>query len=144
MKTKDFLNHYKHAVKVVRTVTKRIMLSNMISQNLDDLLKGCEKEPWPYSAYGLRIKIPNIALFENRVKKFRKIFHQSPHVEINKEYMVASFWLRPKMGDLYGESILLELMVGNTEKCDIEVIKEEVEVTKLTGYCKQLKEMLEA
>jgi hypothetical protein len=58
--------------------------------------------------------------------------------------MVASFWLRPKMGDLYGESILLELMVGNTEKCDIEVIKEEVEVTKLTGYCKQLKEMLEA
>lgn len=136
---------YKETLREVKVCARRIMLKNMIFQNVSDLIpKGWNTESLGWG-YGYKLK-PNtdmnisLADFDKIMTKFAKKINTEPHVYISEDHMEASFGLCTNMNSEFYNSVYLEFVVGNTEKCDFETITEQVTKSAPTGYCKLLAE----
>jgi hypothetical protein len=147
MKTLDYLSKFKDARREVRYMAHKIMICRMVADSIRDIVPVDYKiEPVNYS-YGVKIspvdETFSLDHFPKFAQKLAKVFRNKPDIEINTEHAVATWWVYPAMGDMFiGENqIRIELVFGNTEKCDIIKKPMVYESYELTGYCKKIKEM---
>lgn len=144
---KDWRDAYVNRKNEVRELTRRIMLNNMVADNLADLIP---KSKWDLQSHGWQwmryyaTEGTTVADLDKLGAKLAKAFGKEPSISVTKDYVVFTFWLYPNMGDKKANypNISLDFCIGNTEKCDFvetEVLEKRYEPT---GYCKQLKERL--
>jgi len=141
MKTTDMLRFHKDQKRQIKLTAYKIMLINMVAQNIADLFpKYWNITPWEFGAYGITITHPDLTVqdFEPWVKKLTRKFRHTPAIEIKTDYMIATWWLYPAKY----QNVMVEFKVGNTEKCDFITTEELVKITKPSGYCAAVKERL--
>jgi len=144
-----FLKDYRDRLKQARKVGKKMFIERMVAQNIRDIIPGCWKIEYMGYVTGLHISPINkdaslVEEFVKLTKKLAKTFQKEPYMNVDKEQLNASFYCYLGFNKEFSpwESVLIDVFVGNSEKCDIIVTKtmEEVEHQELTGYCKVLKE----
>jgi len=147
MKTTEFLSKYRSIKEMFRELSRKVMLTRMVADNLRDVVPTAYKiDPVQYS-HGIMISPvdPGLSVdnFPKMTKKLAKILHRKPSIDITPELMTAVWWTYPTMGEIGRTSnqIRIELVFGNTEKCELIPTKVTVESFELSGYCKQIKEM---
>lgn len=142
-----FLSDYRYKLKQARRVGERMMLTNMLYDNVKDLIPSCWKIEPSYCA-GLRIspvddKASMVDQFVKLNKKLAKTFRKEPYMIVEKDILNSTFYCRLNYNDKYKyKPLIIDIYVGNTEKCEIieTTVVEEVVHTELTGYCKMIKE----
>jgi len=138
-----FLDAYQQQKQELRNLTMKIMLTRMVLQNLADIISPkqwkLEKYGWSWTRF-VANEGTTVADLDRLAKKLSMIFRNNPSKEIMKTSIVFSWYIRLKLDDKVLPAVLVELVVGNTESCELvekEVIEKRYE---LTGYCKQLQE----
>lgn len=145
MKTADFLEQFKYARKAVRIVAKATMFSNMVAQNIADMFDS----KWEITPTGYGVKVrpakdvvitPDV--FDKLCGKLAKAFNKEPSKQVYPETITADFWVYPTAYSRseWGQSVNIEISVGNTEKCDFVVKRKMQKISEPTGYCLALKE----
>jgi len=147
MKTADYLSKFKNLKTEIRIMAHKVMLSRMVADNLRDIIPTAYQiEPVSFS-YGVRISPVDAGMtvdhFPKLTARLTKIFHRKPSVEVSKEYMTATWWIYPGFEEKFisDNQIRIELVFGNTEKCELIPKTLTYEGYELTGYCKAVKEM---
>jgi hypothetical protein len=145
MKTAEFLNDHKNALKAVRRNSNKTMLTRMVVQNIADLIPAELKAT--YSGYGVKYTPVEGAtvtpdVFDKLVAKLAKQLHQEPRKSVYPSTISANFWVYPVAYSRHdwGEGVNIEITIGNTEKCDFVVRRKMQQVSEPTGYCKALLE----
>jgi hypothetical protein len=168
MKTEEFLSDLRYYKRAIRRIGTRMMLSNMIIQNIEDIIpKGWELVQ--DSSGTIKLSPPKETtvtadIFEKTVKHFAKCLVKEPSVNITETEMTASFYVYPagnhetqwdSFNESYEdamknvknndhrfryESILFSVVINNSEKCEITYKRKMTKVPELTGYCKLLAE----
>lgn len=149
MKTQDFIPSLQETKRKVRKMGMIMMLSKMVADNIADLIPDqWEIIPFGFvSAFKIQPK-EGIEItadkFEKFVYKLARAFNKEPNISIDESIMEADFYVYVSGGnsDFAGryESVMIEIIVGNTEKCEIVYKEKMTKVAELTGYCKALKE----
>jgi hypothetical protein len=149
METKHFLNELQNRKRSVIELGRQIMLSRMVADNITDIIPIGWKIT-PRDTWGLRLSpeenvVVTADQFDKIISKFARTFNKEPRVNINTDIMDGSFWVYPG-GQHIGkdnfrwESIMIEIVVGNTEKCEFIYKRKMNKQAQLTGYCKILAE----
>jgi len=146
MTTHELLYRYKRVKIALQDEIHKIMLTRMVSDNLRDIIPQDYNIGITDYATGVKISPVNddysVDNFPKMTKKLSKIFGKKPSVNIDQSTMCATWWVYP---DPYGKfqadnQVRIELVFGNTEKCEVVYKEETYQVTELTGYCKMIKE----
>ena len=151
MKTEQHLIAYKRKLREVKDFAKDVMFTRMVMQNIADLIPldrlKMEKTYW-HAGVTIRPKVNEEGKeipfppdeFDKLIGRLARAFNNEPTLTIDKDKMDGTFWLYPKMLNEWHQSVIVEVIIGNTEACDIDYVEEVVKVPKLTGFCKALAE----
>lgn len=144
MKNDLFIAPYEYKKEQIKDFAKRMMLLRMTYENVKEFLpKDWILEPMrPYNM-AIMIKPPedvNITIdeFEKIVARIAKKLNLQPDIRITEYILEATFYCYVRH-NLY-ISAPIDIVVGNTEKCEITYTNRVVSERTLTGYCKVLAE----
>lgn len=142
---KELLKYYKSSKATHRKLVSKLFLTDMFYQNVQSLFD----DRWSISVTNGRIDVSLKDMNSLTLDKFDKIiaklsiaFNKQPYMYIGKDRAEATFYLYPRLCDEYNHfrntSIVLEVSVGNSEKCEFIETTRIVTDLEPTGYCKAL------
>jgi len=146
MKTSEMKSDYHYAKRTLRSISSKVMVARMVADNIADLIPK-EWQLQNNGSYYLHFRPAEgsgvtAADLDKLAKKLSKAFNTEPTKTVTPETIDFTWWSYPSFMERWNwkESVMIEFVIGNTEKCDFVVKRKMRKVSESTGYCKALQE----